>query len=67
MSVDYVGNGNDDGVIMGRTSGKIGFWGLSTPIVKATLTLAATATAEIPADLGYIRTFLINLGLAASA
>lgn len=66
MSVDYIGDGNDDGIIMGKTSAKIGFWGLSTPIVKATLTLAGSTTAQMPADLGYIRTFLINLGLAVS-
>jgi hypothetical protein len=68
MSVDYIGTGNDDGVDFGQASTtKIGFFGLTTPIVRAVLTLAGSATATIPADITYIKTFLINLGLAASA
>jgi hypothetical protein len=33
MANEYLGTGNDDGVVLGRaTSDKIGFYGLATPI-----------------------------------
>lgn len=47
MSVNYVDDGNDDGTNFGRSNGKIGFYGLTTPIVKQTLTVACTATSTI--------------------
>jgi hypothetical protein len=35
MAVEYLGTGNDDGVLLGRsTTDKIGFYGLATPIVQ---------------------------------
>lgn len=48
MAVEYVGTGNDDGVLLGRSStDKIGFYGLTTPIARgaAVTTLATTPTA----------------------
>ena len=48
MSVEYLGTGNDDGVNMGRSpTDKIGFYGLTPPIVRgaAVTTLATTPTA----------------------
>jgi hypothetical protein len=48
MAVEYLGSGNDDGVLLGRsTTDKVGFYGLATPIVQgATVTtLATTPTA----------------------
>ncbi len=48
MAVEFVGTGNDDGVLLGRaTTDKIGFYGLATPIVRgaAVTTLATTPTA----------------------
>ena len=48
MAVEYLGSGNDDGVLLGRSStDKIGFYGLATPIVRgaAVTTLVTTPTA----------------------
>lgn len=48
MAVEYLGSGNDDGVILGRSStDKVGFYGLATPIARgsAVTTLATTPTA----------------------
>ena len=51
MAVEYLDNGNDDGTNFGRSDGKIGFYGLTTPIVKATVTLGAgTTTTLLKAD-----------------
>jgi hypothetical protein len=45
-SVEYVGTGQDDGVNMGRsTTDKIGFYGLTTPIVQPTGVASVTTTA----------------------
>lgn len=46
MAVEYLGTGNDDGVVLGRaTTDKIGFYGITTPIVQPTITAVGTATA----------------------
>lgn len=46
MAVEYLGTGNDDGVLLGRSStDKIGFYGLSTPIVRPSVTWPNTGTA----------------------
>lgn len=64
MSVNLVDDGNDDGTNFGRSDGKIGFYGLTTPIVKATVTLGAgTTTTLLKADVLAIVTALSNLGL----
>lgn len=64
MAVEYLDNGNDDGTNFGRSDGKIGFYGLTTPIVKATVTLGAgTTTTLLKADVLAIVTALSNLGL----
>lgn len=64
MSVNYVGDGNDDGTNFGRSADKIGFYGLTTPIVKATVTLGAgTTTTLLKADVLALQTALVNLGL----
>jgi hypothetical protein len=44
MTVEYLGNGNSDGQVVGRTSGKLGFFG-TTPISKKSVTWPNTATA----------------------
>jgi len=71
MSVDYIGNGNDDGTDFGRSTDKIGFYGLATPIVKPTTTFTSTATATVASviatDLHALRTTLSNLGLLTIA
>lgn len=46
MAVEYLGTGNDDGVVLGRSStDKIGFFGLATPIVRPSVTWPNTGTA----------------------
>lgn len=46
MAVEYLGTGQDDGVVLGRaTTDKLGFYGLATPIVQPAITAVATATA----------------------
>lgn len=46
MAVSYVGAGNDDGTNFGRsTTDKIGFYGLTTPIVQPSVTWPNTGTA----------------------
>jgi hypothetical protein len=67
MAVEYIDNGNDDGTNFGRSDGKIGFYGLTTPIVKPTTTFAATSAttvaASVAADLYALRSTLESLGL----
>lgn len=47
MAVEYVGSGNDDGVVMGRsTTDKIGFYN-ATPAVRYSTTALATATLTV--------------------
>jgi hypothetical protein len=64
---EYIDDGNPDGSVFGRSTGKIGFFGLATPIVKATVTLTSTAgtttPATIAADLVAVKAALTNLGL----
>lgn len=43
MAAEYLGSGNDDGVIVGRTSGLVGFYG-TTPVVKPTAASQAAIT-----------------------
>ncbi len=46
MAVEYAGTGNDDGLIIGRSStDKIGFYGLATAIVRPSVTWPNTGTA----------------------
>jgi hypothetical protein len=69
MAVEYLDKGNDDGTVLGQSaSSKLGFYGLTTPIVQQTLTITATASATPAAtytDLVAIQTFLKALGLSA--
>jgi len=68
MGTEYIGSGNDDGIVFGRSSGKIGFYGEATPIVKATVTLGAgTTTTLLKADVAAIMTALDALGLLTKA
>lgn len=44
MAVEYLGTGNDDGVILGRSAtDKVSFYG-GTPVVQQTLTTTAMTT-----------------------
>ena len=71
-NVDYIDNGNDEGTNLGRSDGKIGFYGLAAPIVKQTITVKAslsvgTVNTNISADVTAILTALSNLGLITIA
>ena len=47
MSVDFLDTGNDDGTNFGyATTSKIGFYGLTTPIVQPTTGSAVATTAS---------------------
>lgn len=67
MAVWYLDNGNDDGVCLGQAStSKIGFYGLTTPIVRPSITAVATATATTTLNetkINRLYTALRNLGL----
>lgn len=67
MAVEYLDNGNDDGTNFGySTSSKIGFYGLTTPIVQPTITLGAgTTTTLLKADAAAIKAALVALNLVA--
>ena len=66
MSVNLIGDGNDDGTNFGRSGDKIGFYGLGTPIVKASISLGAgTTTTLLKADVTAIKAALVNLGLVS--
>lgn len=65
MAAEYVGTGNDDGLIVGRTSGRVGFYGTS-PVAKgaAVTTLATTPTAtDIATAVNSIISRLQTVGL----
>lgn len=65
MAAEYVGTGNDDGLIVGRTSGLVGFYGKS-PVAKgaAVTTLATTPTAtDIATAVNSIISRLQTVGL----
>lgn len=42
---DYVGDGRPDGEVIGRSGGKLGFYGLATPVTKPSVTWPNTGTA----------------------
>ena len=69
MSVDHLTKKNDDGTNFGQAAtDKIGFYGLTTPIVKVTITLGAgTTTTLLKADVLAIATALHNLGILTEA
>jgi hypothetical protein len=64
---EYVDSGDDEGVIVGRTSGKVGFYG-TTPQSKgaAVTTLATTPTAtDIATAVNSIISRLQTVGIIA--
>jgi len=65
MAVEYVDSGNDDGSVLGRTSGLIGFYGTS-PVAKgaAVTALVTTPTAtDIATAVNSIISRLQTVGL----
>ena len=70
MAINHLSDGNPDGTLFGQNStDKIGFYGLTTPIVRpsvtAVVTTATTATNE--AAITRLYTTLVNLGLIATS
>lgn len=66
MATEQIGTGIPDGTVLGTASGKIGFFGNATPVVKPTANLATTTTATTTAletSITAILTALKNLGL----
>ena len=46
MAIHHLSDLNPDGTLMGQSSSdKLGFYGLTTPIVRPTITIIGTATA----------------------
>jgi hypothetical protein len=68
---EYIDDGNPDGSVFGRATGKIGFFGLATPIVKPTVTFTSTTQATVASvvatDLHALRTAIAALGVVTSA
>ena len=62
MAAEYVDNGNDDGAILGRSDGKVGFYGATT-VVKQTGVAVATDLTTAIASTTALRLALVNLGL----
>ena len=70
MVITHLSDGNPDGTLFGQsTTDKIGFYGLTTPIVQpsvtAVVTTATTATNE--AAVTRLYTALVNLGLIVTS
>jgi len=65
--VKQLSDGDDAGTVLGQdSSDKVGFYGLSPPIVKASVTAAMTAsstTTQLETTLDAIGNALHNLGL----
>ena len=69
MAVEYLDTGNDDGIVVGRSSGKLSFYGLATPITKPSITAVGTTTATTALNetkIDRLYTALRNLGLIAT-
>lgn len=71
MAVEYLGKGEDDGTVMGRSStDKVAFYN-ATPVAKQTATLAAALTAgtttpaDIAAAVDELHAALSTLGIIA--
>jgi hypothetical protein len=65
--VRQLSDGDDSGTLLGQSSSdKIGFYGLSVPIVKASVTASMTATStttQLETTIDAIGAALHNLGL----
>lgn len=70
MGIEYIGNGNPDGTVMGSASTeKLGFFGIATPVVRPSITAVATATATTTLNetkIDRLYTALRNLGIIAT-
>lgn len=70
MGIEYIGNGNPDGTVMGSASTeKLGFFGIATPVVRPSITAVATATATTALNetkIDRLYTALLSLGIIAT-
>jgi hypothetical protein len=70
MAVHYLDDGNDDGTVLGQSAtSKIGFYGLTTPIVQPTLTAVSASAATTTLNetrITRIQTALVSLGLVTT-
>lgn len=63
MAVEYLGAGQDEGTIMGRSStDKIGFFGITTPVVRQSVVTTVDSTTITTVD-----TTIASTGLTAEA
>ena len=72
MAIQQLADGRTEGAVLGQSAtGKIGFYGTSTPVAKQTCTLAAALTAgsttpaDIAAAVDEIHAALSALGIIA--
>ncbi len=66
MAIRHLSDVNPDGTMLGRSAtDKIGFYGLTTPIVRPSVTAAALTATTATNELGLARltAALVNLGL----
>ena len=67
MTVEYIGNGNPDGTIIGLSSTELlGFYGITTPVARPAITAITTATATTTLNetrIGRLEAALVSLGL----
>ena len=70
MAIQQLHNGNPDGTLFGQAATDlVGFYGLTTPIVRPAITAVATATATTALNetkIDRLYTALRNLGLIAT-
>lgn len=71
MAIQHLSNGNPSGSLFGQSStDKIGFYGLTTPIVKPSITIVATATATTTLNelkIDRLNAAIVALGLVTIA
>jgi len=71
MAIQHLTDGNPEGSLVGQSStDKIGFYGLTTPIVRPDVTVNTTATATTALNeqrLVRLEAALVNLGLITTA
>jgi hypothetical protein len=61
----YVDDGRPDGSVIGRSGGKLGFYGLATPIAKQSVVQEASTktTTQMRAELSALQDALAALGI----
>lgn len=71
MAIKQLSDGGSEGTLLGQSStDKIGFFGLTTPIARPTITAVGTATATTTLNetrISRLYAALENLGLIATA